>query len=94
MRKNKKMRIRIEGHVNNSNFKVKPSKKTREIEQRLSEDRAKKIQKLLIHLNIGPERIETIGFGASKLLYPFPENEKEESANRRVEIMVISIDGN
>jgi outer membrane protein OmpA-like peptidoglycan-associated protein len=58
--------------------------------QNLSEARAKAIHDHLISSGIGPERVSYKGFGHSRPLYPFPENnEDEKMLNRRVEIRII-----
>ncbi len=87
MQKNKKMIIRIEGHIN------LPGRvsKNKIFEQTLSDDRAKTVSEYLQSQGIEKERISSIGYAASKMLYPNPKNETEMSANRRVEINVISI---
>ncbi len=83
MKKNKKMVIRIEGHVNPAYPK--------DDWQSLSEGRAKAVLFYLKQKGIEKERMSSIGFGASKAIYPIPKNESEGAANRRVEINVISI---
>lgn len=85
MLKNKKMVIRIEGHVNGT-----PGRSDNE-DQSLSETRAKTVYNYLIKKGIEKERMSVIGFAAKQMLYPYPKNAKEQSANRRVEINVISI---
>ena len=90
MQKNKKMIICIQGHVNspgkNKQYGVE------KFEQGLSEDRAKTIYNFLIKKGIDKERMSTEGFSDRQMLFPNPKNEYEASANRRVEIKVISID--
>jgi outer membrane protein OmpA-like peptidoglycan-associated protein len=83
MKKNKSMVIRIEGHVNGTGQKV--------FEQFLSEKRAKTVYDYLTKKGIEKERMSTIGYGADKMLYRTPQFEGQASANRRVEINVISI---
>lgn len=90
MQKNKRMIIRIEGHVNdpggfyNKNFSV-------DINQVISDARAETVYNFLISKAIEPERMSKIGFGNKFMLFPNPKNESEMSQNRRVEINVISI---
>ncbi|MGB3948711.1 MAG: OmpA family protein [Bacteroidia bacterium] len=87
MKKNKKMVIRIEGHVNGEGSRTSASS-----HQLLSEQRAKKIYTLLAEKGIENERMSTIGFSDKKMLYPHPKNGTEAEKNRRVEINVLSID--
>ncbi len=87
MKKNKKMFIRIEGHVNGSGRERDPS-----FNQNLSDRRAQTVSNYLTSKGIEPERIKTIGFSDKMMVYPNPKNEKEASANRRVEINVLSIE--
>jgi outer membrane protein OmpA-like peptidoglycan-associated protein len=72
--------IRVEGHSDNVGSK--------ELLQKLSEERAESIKSFLVEKGINPVRIETIGFGDSK---PLNDNltESERKRNRRVEIQVI-----
>ncbi|MDP1745624.1 MAG: OmpA family protein [Bacteroidota bacterium] len=79
MKKNKRMIIRIEGHINGSGHHP------------LSVSRAKTVYDYLQKQGIEKERMSFIGFGGEKQLYPNTRNETEASANRRVEINVISI---
>lgn len=88
MKKNKKMVIRIEGHINLPGG----SSKNKVFEQTLSEDRAKTVCDYLQTQGIEKERITSIGYSATKMLFQNPKNEAEMSANRRVEINVISIE--
>jgi outer membrane protein OmpA-like peptidoglycan-associated protein len=57
----------------------------------LSEERTKMIYAELIGKGINPDRISYKGFGHSMPIYPYPEKtEEERTANRRVEIKIIS----
>jgi outer membrane protein OmpA-like peptidoglycan-associated protein len=104
MHKNKRLVIRIEGHVNfpyhwgnpkdtkaRSERYVPPGMNYEQFNQWLSEDRAKAVYKYLVKRGIEPGRMSTIGFGASKMLYPDTHSDVEMAKNRRVEINVISI---
>ena len=86
MEKNKKMVIRIEGHVNDPLGTF-----NRESKQSLSESRANTVYEYLLGKGIKEERMSKIGFGDRHILYPQPKNEDEQEKNRRVEINVISI---
>lgn len=87
MKKNKKMVIRIEGHINGSR-----AGSVNESWQELSEMRAKRVYDYLVKKGIEQERIQTIGYSDRMMLYPNAKNEIEASANRRVEINVLSIE--
>ena len=80
MKKNKKMIIRIEGHINGTG------------DHPLSVSRAKTVYDYLQEQGIEKQRMSYIGFGGEKQLYPNTRDETEASANRRVEINVISIE--
>lgn len=104
MKKNKNLVIRIEGHVNfphhwgnpktikaRSHRYVPPGMNYEQFNQWLSDDRAKAVYKYLVKKGIEPNRMSTIGYGASRMLFPDTESETEMAKNRRVEINVISI---
>ncbi len=82
MKRNKKLVIRIEGHVNGySNGK--------EHGYQLSLDRAKTINDFLVKKGIDQNRISYIGKGASEMLYPETSVEELAQENRRIEIVVL-----
>ncbi len=87
MKKNKKMVIQIEGHVNDPDGSSKPS-----VIQKLSDDRAGTVKNYLLKRGIEAGRISIIGLSNKKMLFPIPKDEVQASANRRVEINVISIE--
>jgi outer membrane protein OmpA-like peptidoglycan-associated protein len=104
MKKNKQLVIRIEGHVNfphhwgnpkgikaKSHRYVPPGMNYEQFNQWLSDDRAKAVYSYLVKKGIDPNRMSTIGYGASKMLYPDTQSETEMALNRRVEISVISV---
>jgi hypothetical protein len=89
LKKNKDMVIRIEGHVNLPlNYDPKD-----EFGQKLSEERAVAVYTYLAGCGIEKERMSTIGHSNHFLLYKHPATQKEQEANRRVEINVISMGG-
>jgi len=90
MKKNSKMNISIQGHVNDPQKKI--SEKYHVFDQHISEERAKAIFDFLLSKGINKERMKTEGFSNTQMLYPNPKNEAEQSANRRVEIKVLSIE--
>lgn len=103
LKKNRSLVIRIEGHVNYPSSLPDPSlyyaekgtdtiysRTPNENNQWLSDERAKTVYNYLIEKGIKAERISTIGFGATKMLFPHANTESEMAANRRVEIKVVS----
>lgn len=81
--------IRIEGHIcclaDNSDG---PNMATGE--NNLSEARAKAVMDYLIENGIDASRLSSKGYGHSRPIYPYPEqNEEERIANRRVEIKIL-----
>ncbi|MEI6488064.1 MAG: OmpA family protein [Bacteroidota bacterium] len=85
MKKNKKMKIIIEGHVNGTGGGSVDI-------QKLSEERAKTVYNFLLKNDIDKDRMSTVGYGAKRMIYPQPMTEWEMAANRRVEINVVSIE--
>ena len=81
---NEKVVIEIEGHVNG------PGSKNTKDYQDLSYSRAYAVKSFLMKNGINEERIDFKGYGNSKMLYPNPKSEYQQSANRRVEIKIIS----
>lgn len=60
-------------------------------EKNLSEARAKAIMGYLVENGIDPRRISYKGFGHSRPIYPYPEEDEEQmKLNRRVEIRIVS----
>lgn len=87
MKKNKKMKIRIEGHVNH------PGHPSLAYKIELSESRAHAVYNILLSNGISKDRMKTIGFGSQYMLFPdFNSTEEQQKENRRVEINVISLD--
>lgn len=80
LQSNPKLKIEIQGHLC-----CMPSDRTD-----LSTQRAKAIYNFLIVNEINRARVAFKGFGSSQPIYPLPEkDEKERSANRRVEILIV-----
>ena len=67
------LRLRVAGHTD----RVGKSDKN----QVLSEQRAAAVKAYLVQAGIGPERLETVGYGDTRPLYPAPDGR-----NRRVEV--------
>jgi outer membrane protein OmpA-like peptidoglycan-associated protein len=76
--------IEVEGHVNG------PGKKNSKSYKELSYSRAYAVKGFLIKNGIEENRIDFKGYGNSKMLYPDPKSEFQQSANRRVEIKILS----
>ncbi len=81
MVQNQELLITLEGHSNG----FYPSN---DVDKALSEDRAEKVKEWLVKKGIDANRIKTRGLGSNKMIYPYAENEEQESANRRVEIYI------
>ncbi len=75
------MRVRIEGHADSTG--------SEELNMRLSQERAEAVKHYLITSGIQPERLETIGYSATR---PLASNTTDEGrrANRRIEFLVLS----
>jgi outer membrane protein OmpA-like peptidoglycan-associated protein len=56
----------------------------------LSVQRAKAIYNFLIEKGINADRLSYRGYGGSRKLFPYEENEYQRSRNRRVELKIIS----
>ncbi len=85
MKKNKHMKIRIEGYVNG------PWGGDIELFNTLSSGRAGRVYHILISKGISKDRMSVVGFANQYPVYPSPKNEYEMQQNRRVEIKVISL---
>jgi outer membrane protein OmpA-like peptidoglycan-associated protein len=93
MRKNKNMKIQIEGHVNGVELNgAKITSQTKEGYQLLSDQRTETVFNYLKEKGIDEKRMSKIGYSDLYMLFPKPINEYEQEANRRVEIKVISLD--
>ena len=91
MKKNKKLVIQIEGHVNhplNSSDINDPEKL--KFDQWLSDERAKMVYEYLVSNGIDESRLSKIGYAAKYMLYPYASSDELMEQNRRVEINVIS----
>lgn len=84
MKKNPTMVIEIEGHVNG------PNQKNTNAYKELSNNRAKAVKDYLIKNDVEENRIQSIGYGNSQMLFPNPRSEREHSENRRVEIKILA----
>ncbi len=78
---NPQLRVEIAGHTDS----VGP----KDVNQWLSENRAKSVKKVMVNLGIPDNRMVATGYGESK---PFATNDNEEEGrelNRRIEVLVI-----
>jgi len=91
MKKNPKMIISIEGHVNNPyKDRIDIIGNEELLDQQVSEGRAKTIYNYLVNNKIEEKRMSVIGYGSKFMLFPNPKTEEQQIQNRRVEIKVIS----
>jgi outer membrane protein OmpA-like peptidoglycan-associated protein len=79
---NAEVSIEIQGHVHATN------ESNGFAAQKLSEARAKRVMNYLATNGIDKTRMEAIGYGNTKPIYPNPKFAYEEQANRRVEIVI------
>ena len=81
MKRNPEAKFIIEGHTDSFG--------SDQYNQNLSEQRAESVKQWLIdNASIQPTRIETHGYGKSRLLVPATGNITEQQINRRVEIRI------
>jgi hypothetical protein len=81
IRRNPNATFRIEGHTDSFGGP--------DYNRELSLRRAEAVKAWLVqNLNIDPARIETLGFGADKLIVPADKSIEEQQPNRRVEIVI------
>jgi outer membrane protein OmpA-like peptidoglycan-associated protein len=79
---NSEVSIEIQGHVHATN------ESNGFAAQKLSEARAKRVLIYLASQGIDKSRMEAVGYGNTKPIYPKPKFAYEEQANRRVEIVI------
>jgi outer membrane protein OmpA-like peptidoglycan-associated protein len=80
---NPNVKVIIKGYVNDPN-----NTQTPKYDQVLSEKRANSIKDYLAAHGVDKKRMQCIGYGSSKMLYPRPINADQQAANRRVEIEI------
>ncbi len=78
---NSDVNIEIQGHVFSKGENVYAG-------QKLSEARAKRVMQYLVDQGIEKNRMEAVGYGNTRPVYPDAKLAYEEQANRRVEIKV------
>lgn len=84
MELNKTVKIEVGGHVNG------PGQSNSQEFKKLSLDRAIAVKDFLLENGIEINRIQYLGYGNSKMIFSDPKIEDEHSANRRVEIKIMS----
>jgi len=82
MKHNETVTIEIQGHVN------APEIANTKMLKDLSMARANSVRDYLVQHGINSDRMDFKGYGNKEMIYPKPTNEKQESANRRVDILV------
>lgn len=80
--KNFHLKIEIQGHVNS------PGKRNTKKNQALSEARSKAVMNYLIQKGIKSDRLTSVGYGNTRMIYSNTKLEYEMQFNRRVEILV------
>jgi outer membrane protein OmpA-like peptidoglycan-associated protein len=80
---NPKVNILIKGYVNDPH-----NTWSKDYDQNLSERRANAVKNYLSAHGVSKNRMECVGYGRSQMLYPYPKDDEEEAANRRVEIEI------
>ena len=85
MKINANVSIEVQGHVNAPDMG-----NTKEIKE-LSASRAKSVYDYLISHKVDPGRLRYKGYGNKQMIFEHPANEKQESANRRVDVLVTHI---
>jgi outer membrane protein OmpA-like peptidoglycan-associated protein len=85
MQANPQMSIELQGHVNGE------GKKNKRKFIKLSKARAEAIKTELVQRGVDSSRLNVVGYGNSKMIYPTPINNRQAEANRRVEAEVTSL---
>jgi OOP family OmpA-OmpF porin len=80
---NPNVKIVIKGYTNDPDHTA-PEK----YDVQLSEKRTNAIKGYLASHGVDKKRIQCIGYGSSKLIYPHPISEEQKVANRRVEFEI------
>lgn len=89
MKDHPNLKIAIYGHVNQP---LQWKQRNREdFLQELSERRAEAVARYLQRRGISADRMKTEGLSNREMIYPYAKTEEEQSANRRVEIVVLGI---
>jgi len=81
-KRNVGLTVEIQGHVN------APGSGNSKSIRILSESRAKSVYSYLIKRGVEADRLSYAGYGNKQMIYKRPANEKQEAANRRVDVLV------
>ena len=84
LQENPNIKVEIGGHVNGKG-------RNKRIYKELSKERAKAIADYLVNKNINTTQLTYVGYGNSKIIYKKPHTERQSKTNRRVEVIVMSI---
>ena len=91
LKKNPRMKIKIEGHVNcPTTWEDCATQRMQDFNRNLSINRAKAVYEYLMEEGIDPLRLSYEGYGATRMLYPDARSEEKMKLNRRVEIVIVS----
>lgn len=93
---NEEIHVVIEGHVNGNMGrrylkkagKSNPEKTVYKNAKHLSLARAETIKEYLVNEGIAESRVACLGKGGAHKLYPNPQNDEENRANRRIEVLL------
>lgn len=94
LKKNTSIQVHIEGFVNGSGGgkylknQGNPEKVQYKNGKHLSEARASNVMDYLVSEGVDPTRIDYVGKGGSNKLFRKPQNEAENAANRRIEVIL------
>ena len=86
LKDNPKVKIAVIGHVNGPD-----ASKSRKFYMDASVDRAKAVVEYLISLGISADRLVAKGAGNSEMVYPDPQTDWQNQANRRIQIEILEI---
>lgn len=83
---NPNIKVAIIGHVNGPD-----NSKSKKFYQKASEERAQAVVDSLIEMGVAVDRLSVQGRGNEEMLYPDPQTDWQNEANRRVQIMITGI---
>lgn len=83
---NPNVRIEVIGHVNGPD-----NSRSQKVYNKASLERAQAVIDYLVTEGIDKDRFEAVGKGNTEMIYPDPQTEWQNEANRRIQIKVISI---
>lgn len=86
MKLNENVTLAIIGHVNGPN-----NEKSERFYRKASQERAASVVQYMVSQGIPMERLDSRGAGNTEMIYPDPQTNWENEANRRVEIEIIGL---